>query len=129
MPLKNRATKRTKLLLKKRATPSSLDELAKRKMPKWRVANERIEEQDRAGGLEVDAVSPKLSSRRAAATGVGAGKLLATLSKAVSNSESKSNHETKKSGLVNMVPESEEDARLGAKTQVFEDDEHTGAQG
>ena len=28
-----------------------------------------------------------------------------------------------------VVPESEGDARLGAKTQVFEDDEHNGAQG
>jgi hypothetical protein len=129
MPLKNRVTKRAKISLKKRATPSSLDELAKRKMPKWRVANERAGEQDRPGGSEVDAVSPKLSSRGAAETTGEARKLMATLKKAVSNSESKSNPETKKSGLVNMVPESEEDARLGAKTQVFEDDEHTGAQG
>ena len=90
-------------------------------MPKWRVVDERAQEQDRPGDSEVDAVSPKLSNRRAAGTAAGARKLLATLNKAVSNSESKSNQETKKSGFVNMVPESEEDARLGAKTQVFED--------
>jgi len=30
---------------------------------------------------------------------------------------------------VNMVLESKEDARFGAKTQVLEDDEHSGAQG
>jgi hypothetical protein len=129
MRLKNRVTKRAKILVKKRATPSSLEELAKSKMPKWRVADERAQEQDRPADSEVDAVSPKLSNRRAAGTAAGARKLLATLNKAVSNSESKSNQETKKSGLVNMVPESEEDAGLGAKTQVFEDDEHTGAQG
>ena len=37
-------------------------------MPKWRVADERAQEQDRPGDSEVDAVSPKLSNRRAAGT-------------------------------------------------------------
>jgi hypothetical protein len=126
MQVKKKASKkRTPKVFKKRERPSSLADLAKSKMPKWRVVDESL--QDSPGTVEADAVSPKLIDLRAKTT-AGSRKTQATLTNSSSDAGSKSN-QSKKSGLVNMIPESEQDARLGAKTQVFEDDEHTGSQG
>jgi len=106
-------------LAKKAATGAgSLEELAKRKLPKWRVVEES--EQDSPLKVDADAIAPKLpSGGRARNAAIGNG---------LPNSDSPSRNRGR-SGLVNMVPDSQQDARLGAKTQVFEDDELTGAQG
>ena len=83
--------------------------------------------QDSPGVVEVDAVSPKLGDLRVSSSAANPRKRRAK-SEEVSDSSS-SSQKGRKSGLVNMVPDSEQDARLGTKTQVFEDDEHTGSQG
>lgn len=113
--------------LKKSLTSSpSLEELAKKKMPKWRVAEEDVE--DSPGTPEVDAVSPKLFDFRSQSFAVRSGMPQATTVSSEPDAKPKSSG-TKRSGLVKMLPESDQDARQGAKTQVFEDDEHTGSQG
>jgi len=99
------------------AAGGSLEELAKRKLPKWRVVEET--EPDTPLKVDADAIAPKLPSggrSRHAAIGNGV-------------PDSAPSRNRGRSGLVNMVPDSQQDARLGAKTQVFEDDELTGAQG
>jgi len=125
MQLKKKAPKKkARKAFHKRATSSSLEALAKSKMPKWRVAEGSS--QDSRASAEADAVSPNLGELRTGTAAVESRKFRATVGGTSSDAASKSK---KKSGLVNMVPESEEDARLGVKTQVFEDDEHTGSQG
>jgi hypothetical protein len=105
-----------------RSSGAGLDRLAKKLMPKWRVVNESPLGADAT--REVDAVSPKLTGvGMDSATVKSARKVQATLQR------SKGKTQKKLSGLVNMAPNSEEDARLGAKTQVIEDNEHTGSQG
>jgi hypothetical protein len=106
-----------------RRSGSDLDRLAKKLMPKWRVVNESPLGADVS--REVDAVSPRLT---------GVGKDRATIksgrkTQVTLERRSKGKTEEKLSGLVNMAPTSEEDARLGAKTQVIEDDKLTGSQG
>jgi hypothetical protein len=106
-----------------RRSGSALDNLAKKLMPKWRVVNESPLGAD--ASREVDAVSPRLT---------GVGKDSATIksgrkTRLTLERRSKGKTEEKLSGLVNMAPTSEEDARLGAKTQVIEDDKLTGSQG
>lgn len=128
-----RKIKKTKAS-RQRSASSSLEKLAKSKMPKWRIVDERTQEQDTHVKPEADAVSPRLRSHREGALS-GARMRKAALTESLKDSESKSNESNKSNennrttGLVNMLPDSEQDARLGAKTQVFEDDEHTGAQG
>jgi hypothetical protein len=107
----------------KRKPSSSLEELAKIKMPNWRIAQESVE--DSPGAVDVDAISPRLFSAKTAAA---PRRLQTAFTNAEGDSGSKSSA-NKKSGLVNMVPDTDQDARVGAKTQVFEDDEHTGSQG
>jgi hypothetical protein len=105
-----------------RRSDSGLDQLAKKLMPKWRVVNESPLGADAT--RDVDAVSPKL-------TGVATDSATVKLGRKTQATLERLRGKTKKklSGLVNMAPSSEEDARLGAKTQVIEDDEHTGSQG
>jgi len=111
---------------KKQIASSSLEKLAESKMPKWRIADDGAPDSPRT--TEADAISPKLSELRGKTASAGSRMVQATYTETAPDSKSKS-HPKKKSGLVNMIPESQEDARLGAKTQVFEDDEHTGSQG
>jgi hypothetical protein len=105
------------------SSSTGLDQIAKKLMPKWRVVQETPLAADAAH--EVDAVSPKLTrlGGEDSATVKSARKVQFTLQR------SRGNPQKKLSGLVNMAPNSEEDARLGAKTQVIEDDEHTASQG
>jgi hypothetical protein len=127
MQVKRKSPVRTsRKTFKKQATSPSLEELAKRAMPKWHLAEESA--QDSKSTLEVDAVSPKLGEHRASAAVSRSRKSQKTVSERVSDFSSPA-PETEVSGLVNMVPDSHEDSRLGAKTQVFEDGEHTGSQG
>jgi hypothetical protein len=104
-----------------RSTGSSLDQLAKKLMPKWRIVNENSFAED--APREVDAVSPDLIKKKESFAIRSGRKVRQTLQR------SKGKTQKKLSGLVNMAPTSEEDARLGAKTQVIEDDEHTASQG
>ena len=105
-----------------RASGSSLEQLAKKMMPKWRVVNESPLGAD--ASPEVDAVSPKLTDVDNGSATIRSGrKVRATLERP------KGKAQKKLSGLVNMAPASEEDARLGAKTQVIENDKHTASQG
>ena len=99
----------------------SLDQLAKKLMPKWRIVNESSFAED--APREVDAVSPNLIKNKDSFAIKSGRKVRETLQR------SKGKMQKKLSGLVNMAPTSEEDARLGAKTQVIEDDERTGSQG
>jgi hypothetical protein len=127
MQFKEEAPRRTsRKIFKKHTLSPSLEELAKRVMPKWRVADESA--QDSPTTLEVDAVTPTLGGVRAKVAALRSRKRQATSGEEVLDSPSSPRQE-RGSGLVNMVPDSDDDARRDAKTQVFEDDEHTGAQG
>jgi len=109
---------------------SSLEELATAKMPKWRVVEDSAA--DNAARPEADAVSPKLSGLQSSISSGSSSSSKRSLSKdsaSVEDSE-KSSGKGRRTGLVVMAPNSAEDAaKVGTKTQVFEDDEHTGAQG
>lgn len=111
---------------KKRASSATLADLAKREMPKWRVVEGSA--QDAPDRIEVDAVSPKIGGIGARTASHQTRGRRSKLAENVADSASESSRE-KKTGLINMVPESQQDARLGSKTQVFEDGEHTGSQG
>jgi hypothetical protein len=118
---KNQRTKASES--RPRALGSNLEQLAKKSMPKWRIVPESDSETDEA--RYVDAVSPKLTPPRNSSSLKSENKQQMTMRR----SADKEKKSKKLSGLVNMAPTSEEDARLGAKTQVFEDDEHTASQG
>jgi hypothetical protein len=113
--------------MSKRTTSSSdLERLAKAKMPKWRVAQEQ--EQDSSNSGDVDAVSPNLFELRSKSKATAAKKLRTGNAGGESDSGSKTRNKGL-SGLVNMAPGSGRDANSAIKTQIFEDDEHTGSQG
>ena len=125
MPSKKKARKRGGRKMSKRTTSSSdLEKLAKVKMPKWRVA----QEQDSSNSGDVDAVSPNLFELRSKSKATAAKKLRRENAGGESDSGSKTRRKGL-SGLVNMAPESGRDANSAIKTQIFEDDEHTGSQG
>ena len=105
----------------------SLEQLAKAKMPKWRVVDNLMA--DDTATPHPDAVSPKLASLQGRGSARSSSRrMLSKVSESVEDSGSSSD-KGKRSGLVVMAPTSAEDAKTGTKTQVFEDDEHTGAQG
>jgi hypothetical protein len=127
MQFKERSAIRTsRKTVKSHAASRSLEDLARRAMPKWRVADDSAQDSDATP--EVDAVSPKLEKIQGTSAASRSGKRLRTLDDKISDSPSDT-RKKRKSGLVNMVPAADQDSRLGVKTQVFEDDEHTGAQG
>jgi hypothetical protein len=124
MQAKRKARKKVVRKMQKRVGfAASLDKLAKTKLPKWRVVED--DAQDATLPIQVDAVSPKLSALRSK-TRTNTASVTSEDFEGASDSEPK---QKKKglSGLVNMAPESGDAA--GVKTQVFEDDEHTGSQG
>lgn len=103
-----------------RRSSASLDQVAKKSMPKWRVVNESSYDEDSPS--EVDTVSPNLiKNKRSSSFAVKSGTKAKT---AFLRAKTKSGK--KLSGLVNMAPA---DARLDAKTQVIEHDEHSAGQG
>ena|ERR1700721_1685255 len=125
MPVKRRIKRKArKVSVKTRRSNGGLDQLAKAKMPKWHVVQSFAS--DSQAKPESDAVSPKLSGLYAKRASVTTSSKRSSLR---SSNFANASRSSGKSGLVVMAPDSPEDSKAGAKTQVFEDDEHTGAQG
>lgn len=121
MAVKKKARKKSaKKMFSTQSSSRRLDQIAKEKMPKWRIVE--TAGQDSQANSEPDAVSPRLSKLQ------GRNSALSEVADADALGGRRKSSKRGLTGLVNMEPE-DGSAGAGSKTQVFENDEHTGSQG
>jgi hypothetical protein len=121
MPVKKKALKKSaKKGFRKQSSSSRLKQLAKVTLPQWRIVSSA--QQDSPTTFDPDAVSPNLSKLQ--------GKKDSSVGALYKGSDYPATEadEHGTTGLVNMEP-ADGHAGAGPKTQVFENDEHTGSQG